>query len=42
MKSNPVVHFEIDVHDMERAKAFDEAVLARDTEGNAIGFHSMG
>lgn len=27
MKSNPVVHFEIYVQDMERAKAFYEAVL---------------
>lgn len=27
MKSNPVVHFEIYVHDMARAKAFYEAVL---------------
>ena len=28
MNSNPVVHFEIYVQDMERAKAFYEAVLA--------------
>lgn len=28
MKSNPVVHFEIYVQDMDRAKAFYEAVLA--------------
>ena len=27
MKGNPVVHFEIYVHDMERARAFYEAVL---------------
>ena len=27
MKSNPVVHFEIYVNDMSRAKAFYEAVL---------------
>ncbi len=28
MQSNPVVHFEIYVQDMGRAKAFYEAVLA--------------
>ena len=28
MKSNPVVHFEIYVQDMERAKTFYEGVLA--------------
>lgn len=32
MKSNPVVHFEIYVQDMERAKAFYEAVLGTKLE----------
>ncbi|MGB4813276.1 MAG: VOC family protein [Methylophilaceae bacterium] len=35
MKSNPVVHFEIYVQDMGRAKAFYEAVLAVKLENRA-------
>ena len=35
MKSNTVVHFEIYVQDMDRAKAFYEAVLGIKLEKNA-------